>query len=84
MDRSQAAVQKQKITMATKKQATIQNDQIKCGDCINVDDLHNISFDTGKPIMGRCKKRNNIAVLLSYIEKDCPFAISKLGIKNKK
>ena len=66
-----------------KKQSTIANEDIKCGDCIDVNDLHNISFDTGKPIMGRCKKRNNISVLLSYVEKDCPFAICKLGINNK-
>ena len=70
--------------MATKKQANAKNDEIRCGDCINVDDLHNISFDTGKPIMGRCKKQNNKDVLLSWVEKNCPFAICKLGIKNKK
>ena len=67
--------------MATKKQANVKNDEIRCGDCINVDDLHNKSFDTKKLIMGKCKKRNNISVLLSYVEKNCPFAVSRLGIK---
>ena len=70
--------------MATKRERESINKDIKCGDCINVDDLHNISFDTGKPIMGRCKKQNNKDVLLSWVEKNCPFAVSRLGLKNKK
>ena len=70
--------------MAAKKQIDAKNDEIRCGDCVNVDDLHNISFDTGKPIMGRCKKQNNKDVLLSWVEKNCPFAVSRLGLKNKK
>lgn len=69
--------------MAKKNERTAINQDIKCGDCIHVYDLYNLSFETGKPIMGKCKKRT-YHVLLSLVEKQCPYAVSRLGLKNKK
>lgn len=69
--------------MATKREREAINEDIKCGDCINVYDEHNLSVDKTHYVCGKCKKRTTI-VFLSVIEKQCPYAVSRLGLKNKK
>lgn len=66
-----------------KKRERVLNEDIKCGDCINSYDYYNNSLATGLPIMGKCKK-TTYHVLLASVEKQCPYAVSRLGLKNKK
>lgn len=69
--------------MATKREREAINEDIKCGDCINSYDYHNLSVDRSKFICGKCKKRTT-DVFLFLVEKQCPYAVSRLGLKNKK
>lgn len=65
-----------------KKQIAIHNEEIKCGDCINSYDHYNWNVDKTKYLIGKCKKRTT-EVFLFLVEKDCPYAVSRLGINNK-